>query len=86
MGKYQGTCTSIAPLTHAGNLLVDGAGAEVRGEAFAPSQHQVWSWLRSIGGDRKTFRIKGKVVKVWSVPTPEFYEEETLTIETGLLS
>jgi hypothetical protein len=45
-----------------------------------PSQHQVWSWLRSIGGDRKTFRIKGKVVKVWSVPTPEFYEEDDLEI------
>ena len=45
-----------------------------------PSQHQVWSWLRLIGGDRKTFRIKGKVVKVWSVPTPEFYEDEELDI------
>ncbi len=25
-------------------------------------------------------RIKGKVVKVWSVPAPEFYEEEDLDI------
>ena len=49
-----------------------------------PSQHQVWSWLRSIGGDRKTFRIKGKVVKVWSVPTPEFYEEEDLEIPSAV--
>ena len=23
-----------------------------------PSQHQIWSWLRNLGGDRKTFRIK----------------------------
>jgi hypothetical protein len=44
------------------------------------SQHQIWSWLRNLGGDRKTFRIKGKVVKVWSVPAPEFYEEEDLDI------
>jgi hypothetical protein len=41
-----------------------------------PSQHQVWSWLRSSGGDRKTFRIKSKPVKVWSVPAPEFYDDE----------
>ena len=41
-----------------------------------PSQHQVWSWLRNLGGDRKTFRIKSKPVKVWSVPAPEFYDDE----------
>jgi hypothetical protein len=41
-----------------------------------PSQHQVWSWLRTLGGDRKTFRIKQKPVKVWSVPAPEFYAED----------
>jgi len=32
--------------------------------------------LRSSGGDRKTFRIKSKPVKVWSVPAPEFYDDE----------
>jgi hypothetical protein len=40
------------------------------------SQHQVWSWLRSLGGDRKTFRIKSKPVKVWLVPAPEFYDDD----------
>jgi hypothetical protein len=40
------------------------------------SQHQVWSWLRSTGGDRKTFRIKSKPVKVWSVPAPQFYDDD----------
>jgi len=40
------------------------------------NQHQVWSWLRLLGGDRKTFRIKGKPVKVWSVPEPEFFDED----------
>ena len=49
---YQGgACTSIGPLTHAGNLLVDGAGAEVRcvasRKAFATSRLQVWSGGRS---------------------------------------
>tara|TARA_R100000084_G_scaffold84272_1_gene39614 strand:- start:115 stop:528 length:414 start_codon:yes stop_codon:yes gene_type:complete len=44
------------------------------------SQHQIWSWLRNLGGDRKTFKIKGKAVKVWSVPAPEFYEDEDLDI------
>ena len=42
------------------------------------SQHQIWSWLREAGGDRGQFRIKGKAIKVWSVPAPEFYEEEPL--------
>jgi len=42
------------------------------------SQHQIWSWLREVGGDRDQFRIKGKAIKVWSVPAPEFYEEEPL--------
>ena len=45
-----------------------------------PSQHQIWSWLRSLGGDRKTFRIKSKPVKVWSVPAPDFYDDEELDI------
>ena len=40
------------------------------------SQHQIWSWLRSLGGDRKSFRIKSKPIKVWSVPSPDFYQED----------
>ncbi len=32
--------------------------------------------MRLIGGDRKSFRIKGKPVKVWSVPEPEFFDDE----------
>jgi len=36
----------------------------------------VWSWLRNLGGDRKTFRIKSKPVKVWSVPAPEYYSDD----------
>ena len=44
------------------------------------TQHQIWSWLRLLGGDRKTFRIKSKPVKVWSVPEPEFYDEDELDI------
>jgi hypothetical protein len=44
------------------------------------NQHQIWSWLRSLGGDRKTFRIKSKPVKVWSVPEPEFFDDDDLEI------
>lgn len=44
------------------------------------SQHQIWSWLREGGAERKTFRIKGKPVKVWSVSAPDFFEEEELEI------
>lgn len=43
-----------------------------------PSQHQVWSWLRTVGGDRKSFRIKSKPVKVWSVPEPDFYDDDEI--------
>ena len=48
------------------------------------SQHQIWSWLRETGGGRNQFRIKGKPVKVWSVPSPEFYEEEELQIPSTI--
>jgi hypothetical protein len=48
------------------------------------SQHQIWSWLREAGGDRDQFRIKGKAVKVWSVPAPEFYQEEDLEIPSAI--
>jgi len=48
------------------------------------NQHQVWSWLRTLGGDRKTFRIKGKPIKVWSVPAPEYFQDEDLEIPTNL--
>ena len=44
------------------------------------TQHQIWSWLREGGAERKTFRIKGKPVKVWSVNAPEFFDEEELEI------
>jgi hypothetical protein len=49
-----------------------------------PNQHQVWSWLRTLGGDRNTFRIKSKPVKVWSVPAPEFYDDEPLDIPSEI--
>ena len=49
-----------------------------------PSQHQVWSWLRTIGGDRKAFRIKSKPVKVWSVPAPQFYDDDDLDIPSSV--
>jgi hypothetical protein len=50
-----------------------------------PSQHQVWSWLRTVGGDRKAFRIKSKPVKVWSVPAPDFYQDDDdLNIPSGV--
>ena len=49
-----------------------------------PNQHQIWSWLRFLGGDRKTFRIKSKPVKVWSVPEPEFFDEEDLDIPSSV--
>ena len=49
-----------------------------------PSQHQIWSWLRTAGGDRKTFRIKSKPVKVWSVPAPEFFDDEELEIPSSV--
>jgi len=49
-----------------------------------PSQHQVWSWLRNLGGDRKTFRIKSKAVKVWSVPAPDFFDDEDLELPTNV--
>ena len=48
------------------------------------SQHQVWSWLRSTGGDRKTFRIKSKPVKVWSVPAPQFYDDDDLEVPSSV--
>ena len=50
-----------------------------------PSQHQVWSWLRTLEGDRKTFRIKSKPVKVWSVPAPEFYDDEELDVPSTVV-
>ena len=48
------------------------------------TQHQIWSWLRLLGGDRKTFRIKSKPVKVWSVPEPEFFDDEELNIPSAI--
>jgi len=48
------------------------------------NQHQIWSWLRDAGAERKTFKIKGKPVKVWSVTAPEFYEEEDLDLPSTI--
>lgn len=49
------------------------------------TQHQVWSWLRESGGDRASWRLKKKPVKVWSVPAPDFYDEsDELDIPSNL--
>jgi len=49
------------------------------------SQHQIWSWLREAGGDRHSIRIKGKPVKVWSVPAPQFYEDDDLEVPSNVV-
>lgn len=40
------------------------------------SPHAIWSWLRSVGADRKTFRLKGKPVKVWFVDEPIYFDPD----------
>ena len=51
-----------------------------------PSQDQVWSWLRTLEGDRKTFSNKIQASEsLVKVPAPEFYDDEELDVPSTVV-
>lgn len=47
---------------------------------FTSEPMTVWGWVKGRGGESTQLRVKGKKVRVWTLPKPEFYEESALKV------
>lgn len=54
--------------------------AHLQASRFSADPHTVWSWVKARGGESSQLRVKGKKVRVWSLPKPEFYEESAMDV------
>lgn len=66
-----------------GNSYTDGGRIYFRSEdlfnylnvrRFNHNTHEIWQWLKSIGAKDHQMRIKGKMLRTWSLPEPEKYD------------
>lgn len=49
---------------------------------FRQEPHDIWMWLKQIGGESKQIKIKGKKVRVWSLPEPENFDNTKIDLPT----
>lgn len=42
---------------------------------FTYIPHEVWGWLKQIGARDKQLRVRGKLVRVWTLPEPEHFDQ-----------
>jgi hypothetical protein len=51
---------------------------------FIHNTHEVWGWIRSIGGDSTQVYVMGKYVRVWTMPEPEKHTEDEIALPETL--
>ena len=51
---------------------------------FGHTPHQVWTWLKGLKAESSQMRIKGKMVRVWSLPEPERFDGSDLALPDPL--
>jgi hypothetical protein len=47
---------------------------------FNHNTHEIWQWLKLLGATDHQMRIKGKMLRTWSLPEPEKYDTIELSI------
>jgi hypothetical protein len=52
---------------------------------FSHKPHEVWSWLKNLGSDSVQMRVKGKMIRVWSLPEPERFDGAELALPSQLV-
>ena len=52
---------------------------------FNQKPHEVWSWLKQLGAQASQMRIKGKMIRVWSLPEPERFDGSDIAMPTQLV-
>jgi len=69
-----------------GNNYVEGGIIHFRSEdlikylnihRFAHTPHEVWMWIKSMGGKGRQIRIKNKMLRLWTLPEPERYDQSS---------
>jgi hypothetical protein len=49
---------------------------------FKHTPHETWGWLKQMGATAKQLNIKGKAIRVWSLPEPEKHDNTPITLPT----
>jgi hypothetical protein len=44
---------------------------------FEHTPHEVWMWLKKLGAEEKQIRVKGRKLRVWTLPEPEKFDTTT---------
>lgn len=52
---------------------------------FSHKPHDVWIWLKNQGATASQMRIKGKLIRVWSLPEPERFDGSDISMPTQLV-
>lgn len=51
---------------------------------FNHKPHDVWVWLKSMGASASQMRVKGKLIRVWSLPEPERFDGSEIAMPSQL--
>jgi hypothetical protein len=72
-----------------GNSFIEDARIHFRSEdlfrylsimRFQHTHHEVWSWLSQIGAATKQIKVKGKMLRVWTLPEPTRYDATPIAV------
>lgn len=74
-----------------GNSYIEGGRVYFRSEdlfqylsvrRFSHTPHEIWMWMKQMGAKATQLKIKGKNIRVWSIPEPEKYEASHIDLPT----
>jgi hypothetical protein len=51
---------------------------------FSYKPHEIWLWLKQMGASDRQMRVKGKMIRVWTLPEPEAYEQTAISSPIGI--
>jgi hypothetical protein len=52
----------------------------LRNKRFQHTPHEVWGWMKEKGADARQLRVKGKVLRLWTLPEPEKYDNTPIAL------
>jgi hypothetical protein len=50
---------------------------------FNHQPHEVWMWLKEMKAEARQMKIKGKTIRVWSIPEPEKFDNTPIDLPTN---
>ena len=51
---------------------------------FTNTPHEIWTWLRQTDAQTSIIKIKGKAIRVWSLPEPSRYDGSEIALPSQL--